>query len=63
MAYQKAFENMERHNAWDFETQFKQILSRLKLDNTKLQIKIFLADKKSAWLWLTCSLANPIYLF
>ena len=30
-AYQKAFELMERHNAWDFETQYKQILSKLKL--------------------------------
>ncbi|MFJ1425741.1 ABC-F family ATP-binding cassette domain-containing protein [Capnocytophaga canimorsus] len=46
MAYQKAFENMERHNAWDFETQFKQILSRLKLDNIKLQIKSLSGGQK-----------------
>ena len=32
-AYQKAFELMEQHNAWDFETQYKQILSKLKFDN------------------------------
>ncbi|MCB0376651.1 MAG: ABC-F family ATP-binding cassette domain-containing protein, partial [Sinomicrobium sp.] len=32
-AYQKAFEQMDIHNAWDFETQYKQILSRLKLDD------------------------------
>ncbi len=31
--YQKAFELMERHNAWDFETQYKQILSKLKLED------------------------------
>ncbi|NVK51800.1 MAG: ABC-F family ATP-binding cassette domain-containing protein [Flavobacteriaceae bacterium] len=31
--YQKAFEQMEQHNAWDFETQYKQILSKLKFDN------------------------------
>jgi len=31
--YQRAFEKMERLNAWDFETQFKQILSKLKLDD------------------------------
>jgi ATP-binding cassette subfamily F protein uup len=31
--YQKAFELMERHNAWDFETQYRLILSKLKLDN------------------------------
>ena len=39
MAYQKAFEQMERHNAWDFETQYKQILFRLKLDNLQLKVK------------------------
>ena len=39
MAYQKAFELMERHNAWDFETQYKQILFRLKLDNLQLKVK------------------------
>jgi ATP-binding cassette subfamily F protein uup len=31
--YQRVFEKMERLNAWDFETQFKQILSKLKLDD------------------------------
>ena len=31
-AYQKAFDLMEQHNAWDFETQYKQILSKLKFD-------------------------------
>lgn len=39
MAYQKAFEQMERHNVWDFETQYKQILFRLKLDNLQLKVK------------------------
>ncbi len=38
-AYQKAFEQMERHNAWDFETQYKQILFRLKLDNLQQKVK------------------------
>jgi len=32
-AYQMAFEKMERHNAWDFETQYKQILFKLKLED------------------------------
>ena len=31
--FQKAFEAMERHQAWDFETLYKQILFKLKLDN------------------------------
>lgn len=38
-AYQKAFEKMEMHNAWDFETQYKQILSKLKLDDLHLKVK------------------------
>lgn len=37
--YQKAFEKMDIHNAWDFETQYKQILSRLKLDDLKMKVR------------------------
>lgn len=37
--YQKAFEQMDIHNAWDFETQYKQILFRLKLEDVKLKVK------------------------
>jgi len=37
-AYQKAFDLMEQYNAWDFETQYKQILSKLKFD--KLDKKV-----------------------
>ncbi|OYQ42915.1 ABC-F family ATP-binding cassette domain-containing protein [Flavobacterium aurantiibacter] len=37
--YQAAFEAMEQYQAWDFETQYKQILFKLKLDNLKLKIK------------------------
>ncbi|WP_432788536.1 ABC-F family ATP-binding cassette domain-containing protein [Polaribacter marinivivus] len=37
-AYQKAFELMEQYNAWDFETQYKQILSKLKLDDVSQKV-------------------------
>jgi len=37
-AYQKAFEKMDAHNAWDFETQYKQILSKLKLDDLSQKV-------------------------
>ncbi|WP_299714220.1 ABC-F family ATP-binding cassette domain-containing protein [uncultured Tenacibaculum sp.] len=37
-AYQKAFDLMDQHNAWDFETQYKQILSKLKLDNLQQKV-------------------------
>ncbi|MDT0554174.1 ABC-F family ATP-binding cassette domain-containing protein [Urechidicola vernalis] len=36
--YQKAFEQMDRYNAWDFETQYKQILSKLKFNDLSLNI-------------------------
>lgn len=32
-AYQNAFDKMDLHNAWDFETQYKQILFKLKLED------------------------------
>jgi hypothetical protein len=38
-AYQKAFDGMDQHNAWDFETQFKQILFKLKFEDFKLKVK------------------------
>ena len=38
-AYQKAFEQMDIHNAWEFELQFKQILSQLKLNDLQQQIE------------------------
>jgi ATP-binding cassette subfamily F protein uup len=37
--YQKAFDKMDLHNAWDFETQYKQILFKLKLEDLKLKVK------------------------
>ena len=36
--YQKAFDLMDQHNAWDFETQYKLVLSKLKL--TDLYMKV-----------------------
>ncbi|MEM9866585.1 MAG: ABC-F family ATP-binding cassette domain-containing protein [Bacteroidota bacterium] len=36
--YQNAFEAMERNNAWDFETQYKQILFKLHLSDLKMKV-------------------------
>ncbi len=36
--YQKAFELMDAHQAWDLESQFQQILSKLKLENLNQQV-------------------------
>lgn len=38
-AFQKAFDKMDQLNAWDFETQYKQILFKLKLEDFKLKVK------------------------
>ncbi|MVX34993.1 ABC-F family ATP-binding cassette domain-containing protein [Myroides sp. LoEW2-1] len=45
-AYQKAFEKMEAHNAWDFETQYKQILFKLKLEDLKAKVKTLSGGQK-----------------
>lgn len=37
-AYQKAFDQMEALQAWDFETTYKQILSKLKLDDLSQKV-------------------------
>ena len=37
-AYQKAFDAMERFQAWDFETQYKQILFKLILSELGLEV-------------------------
>ena len=36
--YQAAFDLMDQHNAWDFETQYRQILSKLKLEDLTLKV-------------------------
>lgn len=45
-AYQAAFEGMERFQAWDFETQYKQILSKLNLDDVSLKVNILSGGQK-----------------
>ena len=37
--YQAAFEAMDQHQAWDFETQYKQILFKLKLDQLDAKVQ------------------------
>ena len=36
--YQTAFDDMERYQAWDFETQYTQILFKLKLENLSQKV-------------------------
>ncbi|MDU8885499.1 ABC-F family ATP-binding cassette domain-containing protein [Yeosuana sp. MJ-SS3] len=44
--YQKAFEQMEIHNAWDFETQYTQILSQLNLNDVSVKISTLSGGQK-----------------
>ncbi|MDA0757403.1 MAG: ABC-F family ATP-binding cassette domain-containing protein [Bacteroidetes bacterium] len=37
-AYQKAFEAMDQSQAWDFDTQYKKILSKFKLDDLNAKV-------------------------
>ena len=36
--YQKAFDLMDQNNAWDFETQYKLVLSKLKLNDLSMKV-------------------------
>ncbi|MDO6597669.1 ABC-F family ATP-binding cassette domain-containing protein [Oceanihabitans sp. 2_MG-2023] len=54
-AYQKAFENMDRHNAWDFETQYKQILFKLNLEDLNQKVNALSGGQKKR-----LSLANAL---
>ncbi len=53
--YQKAFEDMEQHNAWDFETQYKQILFKLKLEKLDQKVQLLSGGQKKR-----LSLANAL---
>lgn len=44
--YQKAFDEMERHQAWDFETLYKQILFKLKLEDLSQKTNILSGGQK-----------------
>jgi len=45
-AYQKAFDLMEQKNAWDFETQYKQILFKLKLNDLEKKVSALSGGQK-----------------
>lgn len=46
VAYQHAFEAMERYNAWDFETQYRQILYRLQLEDMHARVDTLSGGQK-----------------
>ncbi|TCK68804.1 ATP-binding cassette subfamily F protein uup [Winogradskyella wandonensis] len=58
-AYQQAFEAMDRHNAWEFETQYQQILSQLKLDNLDAKISTLSGGQKKRLALAQALISNP----
>ena len=61
-AYQKAFDLMEQNHAWDFETQYKQILYKLKLEELEKKVSELSGGQKKR-LSLALILINKPDLF
>lgn len=57
--YQKAFEAMERHNAWDFETQYKHILFQLQLTQLHAKVETLSGGQKKRLALANALLTTP----
>lgn len=61
-AYQKAFEEMDAAQAWDFETQYKQILFKLKLDDLSKEVKYLSGGQKKRLALTVMLLQKPNFI-
>ncbi|MDT0643060.1 ABC-F family ATP-binding cassette domain-containing protein [Zunongwangia sp. F363] len=61
-AYQKAFEEMDAAQAWDFETQYKQILSKLKLEDLSKEVKHLSGGQKKRLALANMLLQKPDFI-
>jgi ATP-binding cassette subfamily F protein uup len=57
--FQKAFDLMEQHQAWDFETQYKQILFKLKLDDLEQKVGNLSGGQQKRLGLAICLLTQP----
>ena len=60
--YQESFEAMEQHGAWDFETEYKQLLSKLKLDDLTLKAGSLSGGQKKRLALCSALLEKPDFL-
>ncbi|MAN26634.1 MULTISPECIES: ABC-F family ATP-binding cassette domain-containing protein [Mesonia] len=57
--FQKAFDLMEAKQAWDFETTYKQVLSKLKLEKLDQRVKLLSGGQKKRLALATLLLDHP----
>lgn len=60
--FQKAFEEMEAAQAWDFETQYKQILFKLKLDDLSKEVQYLSGGQKKRLALASMLLKKPDFI-
>ena len=58
-AYEKAFDAMDQNEGWDFETQYRQLLSKLKLEDLKLKVSSLSGGQKKRLALCTALLEKP----
>ncbi len=58
-AMQKAFDDMDAHNAWDFETRYKQILFQLKLEDLHQKVSNLSGGQKKRLALANALLTKP----
>ena len=61
--YQKAFDKMDQLQAWDFETQYKQILSKLKLTDLSRKVEMLSGGQKKRLALANVLLSKPELIF
>lgn len=62
-SYQQAFEKMDAINAWDFETQYKQILFKLKLEDLTKKVSELSGGQKKRLALANILLSKPNLLY
>ena len=58
-AYQKAFDAMEQHQAWEFETQYQQVLSQLQLHDVSLKVNVLSGGQRKRLALAQALLSQP----